>query len=150
LKKFFYFFIILIPILAVSISFYPTDALVVNDGHTSHTFMIGDGFNITIYYIHSVERSPIYEVLWVNSTGIYAIQMRWKDFGAGLPEDIQYVDAQGFYVKNIDIYLGKNLSFWFIPINQAHIWVDGVLVFTPHTPTLVNFTIERTMIISTL
>ncbi len=70
--------------------------------------------NITIFYIHSVERSEIYEGLKVNRTGIYAVEMKWKDFGAGLPEDIQYME-NGYYVKKINIYLGKSLDFWFIP-----------------------------------
>ncbi len=109
----------------------------------------GKGLNITIFYIHSVERSPVYEVLRVNSTGIYAIEMKWQDFGAGLPQDFQYIQ-DGFYVKKIDIYLGKSLDYWFIPENHAKIWVNGVLVFAPVNETLIKFDVENSVLVSTI
>ncbi len=146
MKKLFYFFIVLIPILAIIL--YPTNVLVISDGNTSHTFIIGgDGLNVTIYYIHSVERSPVYEMLKVNGSGIYVVEMKWQDFGAGLPEDIQKLQ-NGYYVKYVDIYIGKNFSYWFIPLNHAHIWVNGVLVYAPHSDTLIHFNVERTVLVS--
>jgi len=145
LSKFLYFFIFIVPLAIVA--FYPMNIIVISDGENSYEFNLGeDGINITIFYIHSVERSPVYEVLHVNKTGIYAVEMRWKDFGAGLPEDFQYIE-NGFYVKKINIYLGKSLSYWFIPINQAQITINGETIFNPEKDTLITFKVENTTLI---
>jgi len=149
LKKLFLFFILIVPLFVVI--FYPVPSLSISDGNSSFRFTLhGDGINITIFYIHSVERSPVYEVLRVNKTGIYAIEMRWKDFGAGLPEDFQYIDDHGFYVKKINIYLGKTLQYWFIPENNAKIIVGDKVVFAPDKDTLITFKVEDTVLIKTL
>ncbi len=150
MKKIFYFFIFAIPIISLAAAFSPVEKLTISDGSSTHTFLLNDdGINITIFYIHSVEKSPIYEVLKANASGIYAIEMRWQDFGAGLPEDFQYV-KDGFYVKKIDVYLGKSLNYWFIPQNHAKIWVNGVLIFTPQKEGLIKFDVEESMLISTI
>jgi len=131
--------------------FYPTNVAIISDGNSIYKMTLPEnGINVTIFYIHSVERSPIYEVLKINATGIYAIEMRWKDFGAGLPEDFQYIDSEGFYVKKIDIYLGKTLQYWFIPENNAEIIVNNHVVFAPKKDTLIKFQVENTVLIKTL
>ncbi|WP_204247197.1 DUF1850 domain-containing protein [Thermococcus celer] len=127
---------------------FPVNVLIVSDGNSSHDYILGEK-NITIFYIHSVERSEIYEGLKVNRTGIYAVEMKWKDFGAGLPEDIQYME-NGYYVKKINIYLGKSLDFWFIPLNRAQISVDGSIIFAPKTETLMKFEVKRCLLIQAL
>jgi hypothetical protein len=126
----------------------PVHVLVVSDGHSSRVYHLGD-VKVEIDYIHSVERSEIKEVLEANSSGLYAKEMWWKDFGAGLPEDIQYME-DGFYVKRINIPLGKNLDFWFIPINRAEIKVNGETVFAPKIETLVKFKVKRCLLMEIL
>ncbi|WP_297457946.1 DUF1850 domain-containing protein [Thermococcus sp.] len=88
----------------------------------SYVYPIGS--RIEIDYIHSVERSPVVEILVANESGFYAVEMRWMDFGAGLPEDVQNL-TDGFYVKRTRDYLGREFSYWFIPINHANVTVDG-------------------------
>ncbi|ASI99840.1 hypothetical protein A3L02_09830 [Thermococcus celer Vu 13 = JCM 8558] len=140
----FYFFILAFFLMIL----FPVNVLIVSDGNSSHDYILGEK-NITIFYIHSVERSEIYEGLKVNRTGIYAVEMKWKDFGAGLPEDIQYME-NGYYVKKINIYLGKSLDFWFIPLNRAQISVDGSIIFAPKTETLMKFEVKRCLLIQAL
>jgi len=135
-------FLLLFPLLI------PVHVLVVSDGHSSRVYYLGD-VTVEIDYIHSVGRSEIREVLEANSSGLYAKEMWWKDFGAGLPEDIQYME-DGFYVKKINIPLGKSLDFWFIPINRAKIKVNGETVFAPKIETLMKFRVKRCLLIETL
>ncbi|EEB74022.1 DUF1850 domain-containing protein [Thermococcus sp. AM4] len=141
MKKFLFFFVLAI----IPIFLLPVNCLVISDGTHERVYSLGV-HNVTIRYIHSVERSTVIEVLQVNSSGIYAREMWWKDFGAGLPEDIQFM-KDGFYVKRIDIPLGKSLDFWFIPLNRARIYVDGHLVLQPKSEALVHFRVERCMLI---
>jgi hypothetical protein len=135
-------FLLLAPLLI------PSHALVISDGHSSRVYRLGD-VRVEIDYIHSVERSEIREVLEANSSGLYAREMWWKDFGAGLPEDIQYME-DGFYVKKINIPLGKSLDFWFIPVNHAEISVNGELAFAPKNETLMRFRVKRCILLETL
>lgn len=129
----------------VVISLFPVNCFVVSDGLHEKVYSAGS-HNVTIKYIHSVERSTVIEVLHVNSSGIYAKEMWWKDFGAGLPEDIQFM-KNGFYVKKINIPLGKSLDFWFLPLNRAKIYVDGHLEFKPSSDTLIHFQVKKCMLI---
>ncbi|WP_236627003.1 DUF1850 domain-containing protein [Palaeococcus pacificus] len=119
----------------------PFNVLIISNGDSSHTYLLGEK-TVTISYIHSVQRSEIVEVLKANGSGLYAVEMKWKDFGAGLPEDIQYTE-DGYYVKRINIYLGKSLSFWFIPFNQAKIKVGSKLVFAPTEETVMEFKVKK-------
>ncbi|WP_084593912.1 DUF1850 domain-containing protein [Palaeococcus ferrophilus] len=135
-------FLLVLPLLI------PVHALVVSDGHSSRVYRLGD-VRVEIDYIHSVERSEIREVLEANSSGLYAKEMWWKDFGAGLPEDIQYME-DGFYVKKINIPLGKSLDFWFIPLNRAEIKVNGETIFAPKEETLMRFRVKRCPLFETL
>lgn len=137
-----FLFLLLVPLLV------PSYALVISDGHSSRVYRLGD-VRVEIDYVHSVERSEVREVLEANSSGLYAREMWWKDFGAGLPEDIQYMQ-DGFYVKRIDIPLGKSLDFWFIPLNHAKIKVNGKLAFSIKEETLVKFRVKRCMLFETL
>jgi len=144
LNRLFYFFILAV----LLVVFFPVNVLIVSDGNLFHDYILGEK-NVTIFYIHSVERSEVYEGLKINRTGIYATEMRWKDFGAGLPEDVQYMEKD-YYVKKINIYLGKNLEFWFIPLNKAQISVDGSLIFAPKTETLMKFEVKRCLLVQAL
>ncbi|ASJ06682.1 hypothetical protein A3L08_04785 [Thermococcus pacificus] len=139
----FFVFLLLAPFLV------PTHALVISDGHSSRVYPLVGDVMVEIDYIHSVERSEIREVLEANSSGLYAKEMWWKDFGAGLPEDIQYME-DGFYVKKTNIPLGRSLDFWFIPLNKAEIKVNGETVFAPREETLMRFRVKRCILVETL
>ncbi|ASJ01851.1 hypothetical protein A3L09_00535 [Thermococcus profundus] len=142
MRKFLFFFLFAVAGLGF---LFPSYCLSISDGSSERVYPLGD-LNVTIDYIHSVERSEVIEVLEVNSSGIYARQMWWKDFGAGLPEDFQTI-RNGFYFKEINIPLGKSLDFWFIPLNRARIYVNGRLALKPAGDTLVSFRVERCFLI---
>ncbi len=143
MKKFFLFLVFLLLLL---ISLLPwKSVLVITDGNVEKIYPLGE-HEITIEYIHSVERSKVIETLKVNESGIYATGMKWKDFGAGLPEDFQVLNGS-WYEKRINIYLGKELDYWFIPLNHANITVDGSLTFAPREDTLIKFRVESCSIL---
>lgn len=132
-------FLFLLPFLTILL--FPVNVLVISDGAHSYVDFLGEK-EIKIAYIHSVQRSEIIEELKVNKTGLYLIGMWWKDFGAGLPEDIQHSE-NGYYVKKVNIFLGKSLSFWFIPLNHAKISVNEEVISSPTKETLVNFNVKK-------
>jgi hypothetical protein len=138
LRKSFLFLTFFLALLVISIS--ERSVLVMTDGHTERIYPLGE-HEITVEYLHSVERSEVVETLKVNRSGIYATGMRWKDFGAGLPEDFQEWNGS-WYEKRINIYLGKSLDYWFIPLNQANITVDNSIAFAPRSDTLIKFRVK--------
>jgi hypothetical protein len=132
-------------ILAFLLLFLPVNAVEISVDGESHFYPLGS--TIEISYIHSVERSTVVEVLVANDSGFYAVEMRWKDFGAGLPEDIQNL-TDGFYVKRTNDYLGRDFKYWFIPINRANVTVDGSPVLSsPRHETIVDFRVRRVPLI---
>jgi len=132
-------FLFLLPFLMILL--FPANVLIISDGTHSYVSLLGEK-DIKIAYIHSVQRSEIIEELKANKTGLYVTGMWWKDFGAGLPEDIQYSE-DGYYVKKVNILLGKSLSFWFIPLNHAKISVNEEVILSPTKETLVNFNVKK-------
>jgi hypothetical protein len=77
-------------------------------------------------FIHSVHKTPIYDILLVNSTGFYGIQHWTKAFGAGEPDTAADAGAKrwvydpntGFYIfKGMNRPLGKTL---YLPIDISY------------------------------
>jgi len=119
---------------------FPVRSLVISQGDNSQVFILGDRW-LRIEYNHSVEHSEVIEVIEVNSSGMFVREMMWRDFGAGLPEDIQGI-KNGYYYKVIDQPLGRSLDYWFIPFNRPRIIVDNRTVIRPRTPGLVHFMVK--------
>ncbi|WP_148882560.1 DUF1850 domain-containing protein [Thermococcus aciditolerans] len=137
-------------ILVFLLPFLPVKAVEITVDGESYVYPLGSAIEIS--YIHSVERSQVVEVLVANDSGFYAVEMKWKDFGAGLPEDIQNL-TDGFYVKKTRDYLGKEFRYWFIPINHANITVDGSPVIVDSDggrQVVVDFRIKRVPLIMKL
>jgi len=124
---------------------FPVHTLVIQDKEASYTTILGTAW-MSIEYNHSVEHSEVIEIIEVNSSGMFVRKMLWKDFGAGLPEDIQGMEGD-YYYKIVDQPLGKSLDYWFIPFNRAKIIVDNKTVLTPKGPELVHFRVKRCPII---
>jgi len=141
LKRAFFFFAILLLIAAV----FPVNSLVIKTQSGSYVYRLGDVW-LRVEYNHSVEHSEVIEVIEVNSSGMFVKKMLWKDFGAGLPEDIQGREGD-YYYKVIDQPLGKSLDYWFIPFNRARIIVNNESIIRPPTPGLVHFRVEMCPII---
>jgi len=119
----------------------PINAFVIWDKEESCVFPLGEVW-LRIEYNHSVEHSRVIEIIEVNSSGMFVRKMLWKDFGAGLPEDIQGIEGD-YYYKLIDQPLGKSLDYWFIPFNRAMIMVNNKTVLTPKGPELVHFRVKK-------
>ncbi|AFL94605.1 hypothetical protein CL1_0394 [Thermococcus cleftensis] len=132
--------VLLLPVNAVEISF------------NGRSYTYSPGSTIEIEYVHSVERSEVVEIITANGTGFYVVEMRWKDFGAGLPEDVQNL-TDGFYVKRTRDYLGRSFTYWFIPINHANVTVNGSPVLVDSDggkKVVVNFQIKRVPLVMRL
>jgi len=127
---------------------FPVNSLVIKDNESSYTGILGTVW-LRIEYNHSVEHSEVVEIIEVNSSGMFVRKMLWKDFGAGLPEDIQG-RAGDYYYKLIDQPLGRSLDYWFIPFNRAKIIVNNRTVLRPKGPELVHFRVERCPLILVL
>lgn len=79
-------------------SFFPTARVLVIQaaGHATHTFEVALGDTVTSYFVHSVERTPIYEYLSVEEAGLRLIGSRMKSYNAGLPTE----NRPGFRVED--------------------------------------------------
>jgi hypothetical protein len=79
-------------------SFFPTSRVLVIQaaGHSTHTFEVAVGDTVTSYFMHSVERTPIFEYLSVEEEGLRLVGTRMKSYNAGMPTD----NAPGFRVED--------------------------------------------------
>ena len=102
-----------------------------------------DDVSVIVGYVHSVEQTWIEETYVVGRDGMRLVRMRWQSSGAGLPDEYDsYVE--GFYVRELDIDIGRVLDYWFLPLNQVEISVDGTVVFRgPDLPSRVVVRVRR-------
>ena len=79
-------------------SFFPTSRVLVIQavGHATHTFEVAVGDKVTSYFVHSVERTPIYEYLSVAEQGFRLVGTRMKSYNAGMPTE----SGPGFRVED--------------------------------------------------
>lgn len=139
----------ILPFLLIPLLF-PINILEVNFDNTVKYFPYLDELPITIKYDHSVERGEVIEILEVNKRGVYVLEMRWQNFGAGLPEDFTSIE-DNYYVKRPNKCLGKSLTYWFIPLNNVEIKVgDRALLYHPNSEVKISFTLETMPIIEFL
>ncbi len=102
-----------------------------------------DDMSVVVGYVHSVERTWVEETYVVDSDGLRLVRMRWQSFGAGLPDEYDY-QAEGFYVRELDMDIGRVLDYWFLPLNRVEISVDGAIVFRgPELPSRVMVRVRR-------
>ncbi len=104
----FKFLILLIAIILV-ISVIPIKVLLASDmitGEYLKAWRIGSDNRFSIKYIHSVERTPVWETYSMESGEIILEETIFQSFGAGLPAtspyDFEVVD-DGFRLFNIDL-----------------------------------------------
>jgi len=102
-----------------------------------------DDVSVVVGYVHSVELTWIEETYAVDTDGLRLTRMRWQSSGAGLPDEYDSY-AEGFYVRELDIDVGRVLDYWFIPLNRVEISVDGAVVFRgPDLPSRVVVRVLR-------
>jgi len=124
--------------------------LEVNFNNTVKYFPYLNELPITIKYNHSVERGEVIEILEVKKKGIYVLEMRWQNFGAGLPDDFTSIEDD-HYVKRPNEYLGKSLTYWLTPLNNAEIKVNNsTLLYHPNSEVKISFTLKTMPLIEFL
>ncbi|MBC7332470.1 MAG: DUF1850 domain-containing protein [Synergistetes bacterium] len=83
---------------------------------------------LSIEYIHSVSLTKVIDKFKINEKGIWAIESKWQQFDAGQPIDFNRLEGK-FFVKDMNLFLGKEWSYWFIPINKASIKLGKKVIF---------------------
>lgn len=100
--------IILISAIIIIISVIPISVLLASNmitGEYLSSWRIGSDNTFTIKYIHSVERTPVWETYSVESGEIILKETIFQSFGAGLPSTSPYdfdIVEDGFRLYNID------------------------------------------------
>jgi hypothetical protein len=136
--------------LILILAFFPVDTLVIEFNEKECYVPLNSNFTLTVRYTHSVSLTKVVDVYRIDETGIYAVQERWQQFDAGQPLDVQRIE-DGYFVKNVNLYLGKSWRYWFIPLNNATVEVDGRVVFVqPEEEGILRFEIKKVPAILTI
>lgn len=122
MKKSFLFFLLFF------ILFFPASVIGIEFNDKICYCPIGSNSTLEVVYTHSVSLTKVIDVYRVSRDGIYALQERWQEFLAGQPTNFDY-RAGKFYVKSLNIYLGKSWEYWFIPVNNVTVKINGRIVF---------------------
>lgn len=86
-------------------------------GKPVYSSEVAVGDTLTNYYVHSVEKTPVYEYLRIEEAGFRVIGTDMQSYGAGLPTEM----PDGFSIKNGWIHVPLN-----IPIKQLRLMSSGV------------------------
>jgi hypothetical protein len=102
---------------------------------------------LEVHYVHSVSLTKVVDIYRISGDGIYFTKEMWQDSLAGQPLDFQYKQGS-FYVKESNEFLGKSWGYWFIPLNNATISVEGKIVFVqPKIEGTLEIRVERVPLI---
>ncbi|MCL1877494.1 MAG: DUF1850 domain-containing protein [Defluviitaleaceae bacterium] len=114
----------------------------------SHLVSEGDGF--TVWFIHSVNQSPVAEIFEIRNEEIVLSALEFEDFGAGMPTEIQPGQALthlpcgtmridgGFDTGEIRYMVGRATDF------VLYVGTERVMLNELADPgTLVEFSIRR-------
>lgn len=100
--------VLLIFIIFLLISFHPVQVLYARDMQTKDllkTWLISKEMSFSVKYIHSVERTPVWETYSLNQDEIILEETIFQSFGAGLPATSPYdfdIVEEGFRLYNIN------------------------------------------------
>ena len=131
---------IVIPLLLLLVLCAPVPVVQVaaDDGSPVRRCLFAGPTVVTVSYVHSVERTPVLETYVARLAGLRLGEVRWQSFGAGLPDEYD-AREDDFYVRRMDVELGRRLDYWFLPLNQVQISVGERLVFEgPAAPSRVS------------
>ncbi|ASJ12032.1 DUF1850 domain-containing protein [Thermococcus thioreducens] len=121
-------FIFLLIVLLIAPAIYPFPAVGVAFNGNECYRPIRNQALLEIHYTHSVSLTKVVDVYRVSGDGIYFTMEMWQEFLAGQPIDFDYRDGD-FYVKREDRFLGKHWEYWFIPLNNVTVVMDGIPMF---------------------
>lgn len=83
---------------------------------------------LKVSYTHSVSLTQVIDTYRIDRKGIWAIEERWQQFDAGQPIDFDEIET-GFFIKKLNMLLGREWSYWFIPINKVSIVLNNEYIF---------------------
>lgn len=83
---------------------------------------------LTLTYTHSVSLTKVVDKFRITKDGIWAIESRWQQFDAGQSIDFTRVEDE-FFVKDMNLFLGKEWTYWFIPLNKVSIKLNEKCIF---------------------
>jgi len=83
---------------------------------------------LSIEYIHSVSLTKVIDKFKISKEGIWAIESRWQQFDAGQSTDFTKVEGN-FFVKEMNLFLGKKWCYWFIPLNRVNVKLGQKEIF---------------------
>ncbi len=128
----------------------PVVEIAADEGSPAGRVWLREATAVTVSYIHSVERTPVRESYQASIAGLRLREVKWQSFGAGLPDE--YDDYEdGFYVKRMDVELGRRLECWFLPLNQVQISVGSRVVFEgPAEPSRVSLRIRHVPVLTVI
>ena len=140
-KGFIFLFLVFLVLL---ILFYPIDVLRLNFNEKTVFYTpILSNLNVEVCYTHSVSLTKVVDCYAINNSGIFAVKTKWQDFEAGQPLD-GYIE-NSFFVKDLNSYLGKNWEYWFIPLNNVSVKINGKNVFSnPKDEGILMFEVSKT------
>lgn len=95
-----------VPVLVIQVSGLPV-----------YSYEVALGDTLTNYYVHSVEKTPVYEYLRIEEAGFRVVGTDMKSYGAGLPTEM----PEGFSIRNGWIHVPLN-----VPIKQLNLMSTGV------------------------
>ncbi|WP_456394580.1 DUF1850 domain-containing protein [Thermococcus sp.] len=144
MKKFFLFLLLL---LLVASMIFPVKTVGIKFDGKECYYPLSSTQTLDVDYTHSVSLTKVVDVYRITDQGIYAIQEKWQEFLAGQPTDVQYRSGD-FYVKDMNMYLGRSWEYWFIPLNKATLKINGRTVFIqPPEEGILRINVGRTPLI---
>lgn len=137
-------------IVIVFVSLWPLNTLVIETVEGTHWCPFPGTLQFTVSYTHSVSLTNVQDTYRVMGKGFYAIKEKWQSFLAGQPIDFQKIEGK-YYVKEINVFLGREWRYWFIPVNDVTIKVkDKVIVSHLRKEGIVTFKIIKMPLIFTI
>lgn len=137
-------------VMFIIIFFIPVQRLILVNQENNEilkSFSIKNGDKFIVYFIHSVERTPWYEIYEIkNNSEIFLTETIFHSFGAGLPATTTHdfsIEQDGMHIKNYNqkmdplIYrVGAVIADHKIVVNGEEFKLDGLT--KPFTPILIK------------
>lgn len=129
--------LIILLIVVLNIPIQSLQLIDLESGNILRSFPIKNGEEFTVYFTHSVERTPWYEIYSIkNDKDIYLQETRFYSYGAGLPattthnfsleEDSMHITNYNQKMNSLIYKIGGVLADHKILINNKEIPLDQV------------------------
>ena len=144
-------FIVILILSLVIIALLPISALRIETKEgTFYCPLFSSTITMIISYTHSVSLTKVVDIYKVNSKGIWAVEEKWQQFDAGQPLDFQKAE-NGFFIKKLNMFMGKEWKYWFIPLNNVSIRMNSdFIVHDMKREGIVDFAVVKVPLISIL